>query len=110
VHRGRAGRLDVNPPFTYAPRSQEAYDEQRIAIAEQILVALQAPDIITIQEAEKQDVCVPVYDEETPVESFMDCDLSAPADGETMATDRARLGCARHRRGAGPRDLRALRR
>jgi uncharacterized protein len=79
------GGSTVRPPFTYAPRSQEAYDDQRIAIAEQILVALQAPDIITIQEAEKQDVCVPVYVDENPTDSFMDCDLSAPADGETMA-------------------------
>jgi uncharacterized protein len=43
--------------------SQAAYDAHRIAIAEQIVVALDSPDIITIQEAEKQDVCVPVYDE-----------------------------------------------
>jgi uncharacterized protein len=83
------GGSTVRPPFTYAPRSQEAYDDHRVAIAEQILDALQAPDLITIQEAEKQDVCVPVYDEESPAASFMDCDLSAPADGETMAnTDR----------------------
>ena len=79
----------ITPPFTYAPRSQEAYDEQRTAIAEQILVALDAPDIITIQEAEKQDVCVPVYDEQAPSESHLDCDLSEPDEGETMAnTDR----------------------
>jgi hypothetical protein len=83
------GGSTVRPPFTYAPRSQEAYDDHRIAIAEQILDALDAPDLITIQEAEKQDVCVPVYNEESPVDSSMDCDLSAPADGETMAnTDR----------------------
>ncbi len=80
------GGSTIRPPFTYAPRSQEDYDDHRIAIAEQILVALQAPDIITIQEAEKQDVCVPVYVDENPSDSFMDCDLSAPADGETMAT------------------------
>jgi uncharacterized protein len=79
------GGSTIRPPFTYAPRSQEAYDDHRIAIAEQILVALQAPDIITIQEAEKQDVCVPVYVDENPTDSFMDCDLSAPAAGETMA-------------------------
>jgi uncharacterized protein len=80
------GGSTVSPAFTYAPRSQAAYDAHRTAIAEQILVALDAPDIITIQEAEKQDVCVPVYDEEVPADSFLDCDLSAPADGETMAT------------------------
>ena len=83
------GGSTVNPPFTYAPRSQEAYDEHRIAIAEQILHALEAPDIITIQEAEKQDVCTPVFDESEPSSSFMECDLSAPAPGETMEnTDR----------------------
>ncbi|AYY12102.1 hypothetical protein EF847_04655 [Actinobacteria bacterium YIM 96077] len=83
------GGSTVSPPFTYAPRDQESYDAQRTAIAEQILLALDAPDIITIQEAEKQDVCVPVYDEDTPAESFLDCDLSAPEDGETMeSTDR----------------------
>jgi uncharacterized protein len=80
------GGSTIRPPFTYAPRSQADYDDHRIAIAEQILVALQAPDIITIQEAEKQDVCVPIYVDENPSDSFMDCDLSAPADGETMAT------------------------
>jgi uncharacterized protein len=80
------GGSTVSPAFTYAPRSQAAYDAQRTAIAEQILVALDAPDLITIQEAEKQDVCVPVYVAEVPADSFMDCDLSAPADGETMAT------------------------
>jgi uncharacterized protein len=79
------GGSTIRPPFTYAPRSQEAYDDHRNAIAEQILVALQAPDIITIQEAEKQDVCVPVYVDENPADSYMDCDLSAAADGETMA-------------------------
>jgi uncharacterized protein len=79
------GGSTIRPPFTYAPRSQEAYDEHRIAIAEQILDALDAPDIITIQEAEKQDVCVPVYDEGAPANSTMDCDLSAPGEDETMA-------------------------
>jgi len=79
------GGSTIRAPFTYAPRSQEAYDEQREAIAEQILVTLDAPDIITIQEAEKQDVCVPVYVEEVPADSHLDCDLSAPEDGETMA-------------------------
>lgn len=78
------GGSNVTPPFTFAPRSQDDYDAHRTAIAEQILVALEAPDIITIQEAEKQDVCVPVYDEANPAASFMDCDLSAPASGETM--------------------------
>jgi hypothetical protein len=79
----------VRPPFTYAPRSQEAYDAHRTAIAEQILVALDAPDIITIQEAEKQDVCTPVFDEATPSASTMDCDLSEPDEGEDMTnTDR----------------------
>ena len=83
------GGRAVTPPFGYAPSSQEEYDAQREAIAEQILVTLDAPDIITIQEAEKQDVCVPVYDEENPADSHMDCDLSPPGDGETMEnTDR----------------------
>jgi uncharacterized protein len=78
------GGSTIRPPFTYAPRSQESYDEHRTAIAEQILVALDAPDIITIQEAEKQDVCVPIFDEETPTNSHLECDLSPPEDGETM--------------------------
>jgi hypothetical protein len=80
------GGSTVSPPFTYAPRSQDDYDAHRVAIAEQIVVALDAPDIITIQEAEKQDVCVPVYDDAEPAESHMDCDLSAPGPGEDMAT------------------------
>ncbi|WP_166352288.1 lamin tail domain-containing protein [Phytoactinopolyspora limicola] len=80
------GGSTVRPPFTYAPRSQEQYDAHRVAIAEQILHALQAPDVITIQEAEKQDVCVPVYDEASPADSAMDCDLSAPEAGEDMTT------------------------
>ncbi|NDL57540.1 lamin tail domain-containing protein [Phytoactinopolyspora mesophila] len=83
------GGSTVSAPFTYAPRSQEAYDAHRIAIAEQILLALDAPDIITIQEAEKQDACVPVYDDASPGDSYLDCDLSAPAPGEDMtSTDR----------------------
>ncbi|MCC5947590.1 MAG: lamin tail domain-containing protein [Nitriliruptoraceae bacterium] len=73
------------PTFGYAPRSQQAYDEQRIAIAEQIVVALESPDIITVQEAEKQDVCVPIFDEAEPAASTMECDLSPALDGETMA-------------------------
>jgi hypothetical protein len=86
---GNANPPSNQPTFGYAPRSQEAYDQQRIAIAEQIVDALQAPDVITIQEAEKQDVCVPVYDEVNPADSFMDCDLSPAAPGETMEnTDR----------------------
>ncbi len=78
------GGSDVTPPFGYAPGSQEEYDAQREAIAEQIRVTLDAPDIITIQEAEKQDVCEPIFDEENPADSTMDCDLSAPDEGETM--------------------------
>ena len=78
------GGSSVTPPFTYAPRSQAEYDAHREAIAEQILVALDAPDIITIQEAEKQDVCTPVFVESEPTASFMDCDLSPPTSGETM--------------------------
>jgi uncharacterized protein len=77
--------VTVTPPFDYAPSTQEEYDEQRAEIAEQIVDVLNNPDVITVQEAEKQDVCEPIFDEADPAASRLECDL----DPATAVEDRS---------------------
>jgi predicted extracellular nuclease len=54
---GNAGCTGVSPPFDYVPASQQEYDAQLGALAEQIVTDLHAPDLILVQEAEDQDIC-----------------------------------------------------
>jgi predicted extracellular nuclease len=53
----REGSSTVNPPFNYAPEDLESYETQLARIADQIMLDLHNPDVIMVQEAEKQDVC-----------------------------------------------------
>lgn len=55
---GNAGCPGVNPPFDYVPASNAEYQRQLEELASQIIHDLRAPDIIMIQEAEDQDICV----------------------------------------------------
>ena len=55
---GNSGCPGVNPPFDYVPASQAVYDAHVEDIAKQIINDLHAPDIIFVQEAEDQDICL----------------------------------------------------
>jgi len=55
---GNAGCDGVRPPFDYVPASDEAYQAQLADLADQISTDLHAPDILLIQEAEDQDICM----------------------------------------------------
>lgn len=55
---GNAGCPGVNPPFDYVPASNAAYQQRVQQLASQIVTDLGAPDIIMVQEAEDQDICV----------------------------------------------------
>jgi len=55
---GNAGCPGVNPPFDYVPASNAEYQRQLEELAAQIINDLRGPDIILVQEAEDQDICV----------------------------------------------------
>jgi hypothetical protein len=55
---GNAGCPGVNPPFDFVPASDAEYQERLGLIAEQIVDSLHAPDVLMVQEAEDQDICV----------------------------------------------------
>lgn len=54
---GNSGCPGVSPPFDYVPASDAVYQERLGLMAQQIVGALHAPDIILVQEAEDQDIC-----------------------------------------------------
>lgn len=55
---GNAGCPGVRPPFDYVPASQAAYEARLEELARQIVGDLHSPDIILVQEAEDQDICL----------------------------------------------------
>jgi hypothetical protein len=55
---GNTGCPGVSPPFDYVPTSQAQYDAQLAALADQVVHSLHGPDLILVQEAEDQDICV----------------------------------------------------
>ena len=55
---GNTGCPGVSPPFDYVPASDAVYRDLLAGLAEQIVSALKAPDLIMTQEAEDQDICV----------------------------------------------------
>jgi predicted extracellular nuclease len=55
---GNPGCPGVNPPFDYVPASDAVYQRRLGELASQIINDLRAPDIIMVQEAEDQDICV----------------------------------------------------
>lgn len=55
---GNSGCPGVNPPFDYVPASDAAYQTRLDEIAQQIVFDLHSPDILMVQEAEDQDICI----------------------------------------------------
>jgi len=55
---GNAGCPGVDPPFDYVPDSEAAYQARLADLAQQIVDNLLAPDILMVQEAEDQDICL----------------------------------------------------
>jgi hypothetical protein len=55
---GNPGCPGVNPPFDYVPASVTAYENHLGDLAAQIAGPMHAPDLLIIQEAEDQDICV----------------------------------------------------
>ena len=55
--RGNSGCPGVDPPFDYAPASNDVYQARLAEIAEQVINDLHSPDIVMAQELEDQDVC-----------------------------------------------------
>lgn len=54
---GNAGCTGVSPPFDYVPASDQVYADRLAGLSIQIRQALHAPDVVTVQEAEDQDIC-----------------------------------------------------
>ncbi len=54
---GNAGCPGVSPPFDYVPASDTVYLNRLVGLAKQIAFDLHLPDIVTVQEAEDQDIC-----------------------------------------------------
>ncbi|HEX7131729.1 MAG TPA: DUF4214 domain-containing protein, partial [Iamia sp.] len=54
---GNSGCPGVNPPFDYVPASDQVYADRLTGLSIQIREALHAPDVVTVQEAEDQDIC-----------------------------------------------------
>ena len=48
----------VSPPFDYVPASEEAYQQHLEDLAAQIAGPMHAPDLLMVQEAEDQDICL----------------------------------------------------
>jgi predicted extracellular nuclease len=72
---GNAGCPGVSPPFDYVPASEAVYHAHLDDIAHQIAEDLHAPDIVIIQEAEDQDICV-------VAEGALECGSTDDADGK----------------------------
>lgn len=54
---GNPGCAGVNPPFDYVPATDQVYADRLVGLSIQIRQALHAPDVVTVQEAEDQDIC-----------------------------------------------------
>jgi predicted extracellular nuclease len=54
---GNAGCTGVSPPFDYVPAGDQVYADRLAGLSIQIREALHAPDVVTVQEAEDQDIC-----------------------------------------------------
>lgn len=72
---GNPGCAGVNPPFDYVPSSEAAYQARLNEIAQQIVADLHSPDIILVQEAEDQDICM-------VAEWVLTCGTADNADGK----------------------------
>ena len=71
-----SGCPGVRPPFDYVPADQPTYQAHLNGIADQIVHDLHSPDLILVQEAEDQDICLVVDGE-------LVCDFSTnDADGK----------------------------
>ncbi len=55
---GNPGCPGVTPPFDYVPASNAVYQRRLEELASQIIYDLRGPDILMVQEAEDQDICV----------------------------------------------------
>jgi uncharacterized protein len=55
---GNPGCPGVSPPFDYVPASDTAYQRRLTDIATQITDDLHSPDLLLVQEAEDQDICL----------------------------------------------------
>lgn len=64
---GNAGCTGVSPPFDYVPASDQVYADRLAGLSIQIREALHAPDVVTVQEAEDQDIC------QAPAAAPLDC-------------------------------------
>jgi predicted extracellular nuclease len=87
---GNTGCPGVNPPFDYAPANDATYQARLTDIATQIINDLHGPDIILVQEAEDQDICVVAA-------AALQCGATNNADGkpdtlQDLATRIAALG------------------
>lgn len=54
---GNGGCDGVSPPFDYVPADDDVYADRLAGLSVQIREALHAPDVVTVQEAEDQDIC-----------------------------------------------------
>lgn len=54
---GNSGCPGVSPPFDYVPATDQTYADRLAGLSVQIREALHAPDVVTVQEAEDQDIC-----------------------------------------------------
>ncbi|MCC6176241.1 MAG: hypothetical protein IT305_13120 [Chloroflexi bacterium] len=72
---GDVGCPGVAPPYTYLPASGAAYQDRLGRIARQIVDDLHSPDILLLQEAEDQDICVVQGD-------ALNCGTAENADGQ----------------------------
>ncbi|QYG92663.1 DUF4214 domain-containing protein [Iamia sp. SCSIO 61187] len=52
-----AGCPGVSPPFDYVPATDQVYLDRLVGLAKQIAFDLHLPDVVTVQEAEDQDIC-----------------------------------------------------
>jgi hypothetical protein len=87
---GNTGCPGVSPPFDYVPADDTVYQAHLGDIAQQIVTDLHAPDIVLVQEAEDQDICV-------VTEGALSCGLTNDADGkpdtlQELALEIASLG------------------
>lgn len=87
---GNTGCPGVTPPFDYVPDSDAAYQARLTEIAQQVITDLHSPDILLVQEAEDQDICVVIA-------NVLTCGTTNNADGkpdtlQELATRIASLG------------------
>ena len=72
---GDPGCPGVSPPFDYPPASDAVYQARETSIAHQVIDDLHSPDVISVAEAEDQDIC-------TVVDWTMSCGTTNNADGQ----------------------------